>query len=205
MKKNSFVFILQLLMVAFTISSCSNDASLTKTLQGKYRVKVTEINLKELEKASEQMKTELEKGKKELADNLEQAQKELDKDVNVEIDGKKMNLKDIIGEVGPGLEKVMEGLGDIGSGFGKGISEYLIKNTNFQVDFQDDGVLAVGSDNNTFNFSSKKLRWHIENGKLIIKDKDAGQNSETFSFDLKAKNDKEWELKNDKMSITLNR
>jgi hypothetical protein len=57
----------------------------------------------------------------------------------------------------------------MGNGFGKGISELLIKNTTFQVDFRDNGVLAIGSYNNSFNFSAKNLLWEIKDGKLIIK------------------------------------
>jgi hypothetical protein len=203
MKKNSLVFSVLLFMGALFFLSCKNDASLSDTFKGKYNVKVREINLKDLEKASEQVKTELEKGKKELNENLEKAQKELDKDVNLEIDGKKVNLKEMMGEMGQGLEKVMDGLGDMGSGLGKGISELLIKNTTFQVDFRDDGELAIGSSNNSFNFSAKKLTWLIKDGKLIVKEKD--QNKEEFSFELKAKNDKEWELINDKISLVLNK
>jgi hypothetical protein len=97
----------------------------------------------------------------------------------------------------------MDGLGDMGNGLGKGISELLIKNTNFQVDFRDDGVLAIGSDNNKFNFSSKNLTWEVKDGKLIIKDKD--KSKEDFSFELTSKNDKEWELVSDKIKLSLNK
>jgi hypothetical protein len=203
MKKNSLVFSVLFLMGVVSFSSCKNDESLSKTFKGKYSVKVKEINLKDLEKASVQMKTELEKGKKELHDNLEQAQEELDKEVNVEINGKKANLKELMGEMGQGLEKVMDGLGDMGNGLGKGISELVIKNTTFQVDFRDDGVLAIGSNSNSFNFSAKNLTWEIKDGKLIIQDKD--QKNDDFSFELKAINDKEWELISDKMTLVLNK
>jgi hypothetical protein len=203
MKKNNFLSLLLLFIGALSISSCKNDASLSDTFKGRYNVKVREINLKELEDASKQVKTELEKGKKEFHGNLEKAQEELDKEINVEIDGKKANLKELIGEVGQGLEKVMDGLGDMGNGFGKGISEILIKNTTFQVDFRENGELAIGSDNNSFNFSAKNLTWEIKDGKLIIKDKD--EKKEDFSFELKAKNDKEWELVSDKMTLILSK
>jgi hypothetical protein len=145
----------------------------------------------------------LEKGKIELRGDLEKAQAELDKEVNIEIDGKKANLKELIGEVGQGLEKVMDGFGDISNGFGKGISEIIIKNTTFQVDFRDNGELAVSSDNQHFNFSSKKLTWEAKDGKLLIKG--TGQNKDNFSFDLKAKNDKEWELSSEQMTLVLNK
>jgi hypothetical protein len=203
MKKNSLVFSALFLMSVVSFSSCKNDESLSNTFKGKYSVKVKDINLKDLEKASEQVKTELEKGKKELHENLNKAQEELDKEVNVEINGKKANLKELMGEMGQGLEKVMDGLGDMGSGLGKGISELVIKNTTFQVDFREDGVLAIGSDSNSFNFSAKNLTWHIKDGKLIIQDKD--QKNDDFSFELKAKNDKEWELISDKISLLLNK
>ena len=203
MKKNSLVFSVLLLMSVLTFSSCKNDTSLSNTFKGKYNVKVSEINLKDLEDASKQAKEEIEKGKIELHGDLEKAQKELDGEVNVEIDGKKVDLKEAMGKMGEGLEKMMDGLGDMGDGFGKGISELLIKNTNFQVDFRDDGELAIGSDDNHFNFSSKKLSWEVKDGKLIIKDKD--QNKEDFSFELTSKNDKEWELVNDKITLLLNK
>ena len=203
MKKNNLVSLLLLLMGVLAFSSCKNDASLSNIFKGKYSVKVKDINLKDLENASKQVKTELEKGKKELHDNLEHAQEELDKEVNVEIDGKKANLKELIGEMGQGLEKVMDGLGDMGNGLGKGISELVIKNTTFQVDFRDDGVLAIGSNSNSFNFSAKNLTWEIKDGKLIIQDKE--QKNDNFSFELKAKNDKEWELISDKMTVVLNK
>ena len=203
MKKNNFVVIVLFFISALSISSCKNDASVSTKLKGRYDVKVTDINLKELEVASKQAKVELEKGKKELRENLEKAQEEIDQEVNIEIDGKKADLKELMGEVGQGLEKIMDGLGDMGSGLGKGISELVIKNTTFQVDFRDNGVLAIGSDNEKFNFSSKNLTWAIENGKLIIHDKD--QNKEDFSFELKAKNDKEWELIGDKITLSLGR
>jgi hypothetical protein len=203
MKKNNFIAIMLLFMGILSLSSCKNDASVSKTFAGKYTVKVTEINLKDLEKASEQMKTDLEKGKKELHDNLEKAQAELDKEVNIEIDGKKVDLKDALGEMGQGLEKVMDGFGDMGSGLGKGFTEMLIKNINFQVDFRDDGSLFIGSDNKNINFSAKKLTWEVNNGKLIVKNKD--KEDETFTFDLTAKSDKEWELVSDKISLVLNK
>jgi hypothetical protein len=203
MKKNNFVYITLLFISALFFSACKNDESLSKTFKGRYTVKVTDINLKELEEASKQVKTELEKGKIELHGELEKAQAELDKEVNIEIDGKKANLKELIGEVGQGLEKVMDGFGDIGNGFGKGISEIIIKNTTFQVDFRDNGELAVGSDNEHFNFSSKKLTWEVKDGKLLIKDTDPKKDN--FSFDLKTKNEKEWELSSDKMTLVLNK
>lgn len=108
-----------------------------------------------------------------------------------------------MGEVGQGLEKVMEGLGDMSNGLGKGITELVVKNTTFQVDFRDNGVLAIGSDNDKFNFSSKNLTWTIDNERLVIKDKD--DNKEDFSFELKAKNDKEWELVSDKITLSLSK
>jgi hypothetical protein len=203
MKKNCFLFVPLLFMSAFFFSSCKNDTSLSNTFKGKYNVKVSEINLKDLENASVQIKTELENGKKELHEGLEKAQKELDDEVNVEINGKKVDLKGLIGEVGQGLEKVMEGVGDIGNGLGGEISELLIKNTAFQVDFRDDGVLAIGSDNEKFNFSTKHLTWEVKDGKLIIKDKE--KSNEDFSFELKSKNDKEWELVNDKIKLFLSK
>lgn len=203
MKKNSLVFIMQLLIVALAMTSCKNDATVSKSLQGRYNVKVTAINLKELEEATKQAKVELEKGKIDMRGNLEKAQEELDKEVNIEINGKKADLKELIGEVGQGLEKALEGLGDMGSGLGKGISELVIKNTVFQVDFRENGVLALGSDNAKLNFSSKNLTWKIDNGRLIIKDKD--ENKEAFSFELKGKNEKEWELVSDKISLVLNK
>jgi hypothetical protein len=49
----------------------------------------------------------------------------------------------------------------------------------------------------------KKLTWEVNNGKLIVKNKD--KNDETFTFDLKAKNDKEWELVSDKMTLGLSK
>jgi vacuolar-type H+-ATPase subunit I/STV1 len=203
MKKNSLVFSALLFVGVVSLSSCKNDASSSKTFAGKYTVKVTEVNLKDLMKASEEVKTELEKGKKELHDNLEKAQEELDKEVNVEIDGKKVDLKEVMGEVGQGLEKVMDGFGDMGSGLGKGISELLIKNMNFQVEFRDNGELYIGSDNKNINFSAKKLTWEVNNGKLIVKNKD--KNDETFSFDLTTKSDTEWELVSDKMTLLLSK
>lgn len=203
MKKNNFVVIVLFLMSALSISSCKNDSSLSTKLKGRYDLKVTDINLKELEEASKQAKSELEKGKKELRENLEKAQADIDKEVNIEIDGKKADLKELMGQVGQGLEKIMDGLGDMGSGLGKGISELVIKNTTFQVDFRDNGVLAIGSDNDKFNFSAKNLTWSIENGRLVIHDKD--QNKEDFSFELKAKNDKDWELIGDKMTVSLSK
>ncbi len=203
MKRQTLVFSFQLLILALVITSCKNDASLSKTFQGRYSVKVTSVNLKELEDASKEAKVELEKGKKELHDNIEKAQKEMDNEVNIEIDGKKADLKELIGTVGEGVEKIMEGFGDMGAGLGKGITELLIKNTTFQVDFRDNGVLAIGSDNEKFNFSSKNLTWAIENGKLIIHDKD--QSKEEFSFELKTKNEKEWELIGDKITLSLNK
>jgi PBP1b-binding outer membrane lipoprotein LpoB len=202
MKKNSLVFAL-FLMGALAFTSCKNDVSVSNSLKGKYNVKVSEINLKDLEDASKQIKEEMEKGKVELHGDLEKAQAELDKEVNIEIDGKKVDLKEAIGDMSQGLEKMMDGLGDMGNGLGKGISELLIKNTNFQVDFRDDGALAIGSDNNKFNFSSKNLTWEIKDGKLIIKDKD--KSKEDFSFELKSKNDKEWELVSDKIKLSLNK
>jgi hypothetical protein len=201
MKKQTLVFGLQLLFISLVITSCKNDASLSDQIKGRYDVKVTDINLKELEEASKEAKSELENGKKELRENLEKAQAEIDKEVKIEINGKKADLKELVGEMGQGIEKVMEGLSDMGSGFGKGITELLVKNTTFQVDFRDNGVLSIGSDNDRFNFSSKKLTWSIENNRLIIKDKD--ENKENFSFELKAKNDKEWELINDKLTLSL--
>lgn len=203
MKKNNLVFSMLLFMGVLFISACNNDEAVSKTLKGRYDVKVTNINLKDLEDASKQAKAEIEKGKKELHDNLEKAQADLDKEVNIEIDGKKVSLKEAIGEMGQGLEKVMDGLGDMGSGFGKGITELVIKNTTFQVDFRDDGVLAIGSDNEKFNMSSKNLTWEIKDGKLIIRDKD--QNKEDFSFELKAKSDKEWALVSDKLTLLLSK
>lgn len=203
MKKSKVLFIVQLLIIALAMTSCKSDASLSETLKGRYNVKVTDINLKDLEKASKEAKTELEKGKKELHDNLEKAQEELDKEVNVEINGKKASLKDVMGEVGQGLEKVMDGLGDMSNGLGKGITDLIVKNTTFQVDFRDNGVLAIGSDNDKFNFSSKNLTWLIKDGKLIIHDKE--DNEEDFSFELKAKNEKEWELINDKIKLDLSK
>lgn len=202
MKKNSLVFSV-LFMIALSFSACKNDASVSQSLKGKYNVKVSEINLKDLEDASKQAKEEIEKGKIELRGDLEKAQKELDGEVNIEIDGKKVDLKEAMGKMGDGLEKMMDGLGDMGNGLGKGISELLIKNTNFQVDFRDDGELAIGSDNNHFNFSSKKLTWEVKDGKLIIKDKD--KSKEDFTFELTSKNDKEWELVNDKITLLLNK
>ncbi len=95
----------------------------------------------------------------------------------------------------------MDGLGDMSNGLGKGITELVVKNTAFQVDFRDNGVLAIGSNNDRFNFSSKNLTWAIENGKLIIHDKD--QSKEDFSFELKAKNEKEYELINDQITLVL--
>lgn len=201
MKKNNFVVMVLFLISTLSISSCKNDASLSSQLKGRYDVKVTDINLKELEEASKQAKSELEKGKKELRENLEKAQVDIDKEISIEIDGKKADLKDLIGEVGQGLEKVMDGLGDMSNGLGKGITELVVKNTTFQVDFRDNGVLAVGSNNDRFNFSSKNLTWAIENGKLIIHDKD--QSKEDFSFELKAKNEKEYELINDQITLVL--
>jgi hypothetical protein len=176
---------------------------LSNTLKGKYNAQVTSVNLKDLEEASKEAKTELEKGRKELHENLEKAQKEIDSEVNIEIDGKKADLKELIGEVGQGLDKVMDGLGDMGSGLGKGITELLIKETKFQVDFRENDVLAIGSTNNSFNFSSKKLTWKIENGQLIVQDKD--NNKEPFSFELTAKNDNEWELKNENITLVLSK
>jgi hypothetical protein len=203
MKKNSLVFSVLLLMGVLVFSSCNNDKSVSNSLKGKYNVKVSEINLKELEDASKQAKEEIEKGKIELRGDLEKAQKELDGEVNIEIDGKKVDLKEAMGKMGEGLEKMMDGLGDMGDGLGKGITDILIKNTVFQVDFRDDGELAIGSDSNHFNFSSKKLTWEVKDGKLIIHDKD--KNNEDFSFELTSKNDKEWELVSDKISLTLNK
>jgi hypothetical protein len=203
MKKNNFVVIVLFLISALSISSCKNDASLSSQLKGRYDVKVTDINLKELEEASKQAKSELEKGKKELRENLEKAQADIDKEINIEIDGKKADLKELIGEMGQGLEKVMDGLDDMSNGLGKGITELVVKNTTFQVDFRDNGVLAIGSNNDRFNFSSKNLTWKIENERLIIKDKD--ENKEDFSFELKVKNEKEWELSGDKITLSLNK
>jgi uncharacterized protein YlxP (DUF503 family) len=187
--------------LAFT--SCKNDASVSNSLKGKYNVKVSEINLKDLEDASKQVKEEIEKGKIELHGDLEKAQADLDKEVNIEIDGKKVDLKEALGDMSQGLEKMMDGLGDLGNGLGSGISELLIKNTAFQVDFRDDGVLAIGSDNNKFNFSSKHLTWEVKDGKLIIKDKE--KSNDDFSFELKPKNDKEWELVSDKITLFLSK
>jgi hypothetical protein len=203
MKKNNLGFMVLLLVSAFTLSSCKNDKSLSNTFKGKYDVKVTEINLKDLENASKQVKEEMEKGKVELHGDLEKAQTELDKEVNIEIDGKKVDLKEALGDMSQGLEKMMDGLGDMGNGLGKGITELVIKNTNFQVDFREDGVLAVGSDNNKFNLSSKHLTWVVQDGKLIIKDKE--KSDIDFSFELKPKNDKEWELVSDKISLSLSK
>jgi hypothetical protein len=145
----------------------------------------------------------MEKGKVELHGDLEKAQAELDKEVNIEIDGKKVDLKEALGDMSQGLEKMMDGLGDMGNGLGKGITELLVKNTAFQVDFREDGVLAIGSDNNKFNFSSKHLTWAVQDGKLIIKDKE--KSDIDFSFELKPKNDKEWELVSDKISLVLSK
>jgi uncharacterized protein YlxP (DUF503 family) len=191
------------LMGTLAFTSCKNDASVSNSLKGKYNVKVSEINLRDLEDASKQVKEEIEKGKIELHGDLEKAQAELDKEVNIEIVGKKVNLKEALGDMSQGLEKIMDGLGDMGNGLGSGISELLIKNTAFQVDFRDDGVLAIGSDNNKFNFSSKNLMWEVQDGKLIVKDKD--KNKEDFSFELKSKNDKEWELVSDKITLFLSK
>ena len=203
MKKYSFVVMVLLVVGTLFIVSCKNDASLSHQIKGKYDVKVTDINLKDLEEASKQAKSELEKGKKELREELEKAQVDIDKEVNIEINGKKADLEELMGDVGQGLEKIMEGLGDMGNGLGKGITELVVKNTTFQVDFRDDGVLAIGSDNDKFNFSSKNLIWAIENERLIIKDKD--DNKEDFSFELKAKGDKEWELISDKITLSLSK
>ena len=203
MKKYSFVVMVLLVVGTLFIVSCKNDASLSHQIKGKYDVKVTDINLKDLEEASKQAKSELEKGKKELREELEKAQVDIDKEVNIEINGKKADLEELMGDVGQGLEKIMEGLGDMGNGLGKGITELVVKNTTFQVDFRDDGVLAIGSDNDKFNFSSKNLTWAIENERLIIKDKD--DNKEDFSFELKAKGDKEWELISDKITLSLSK
>lgn len=203
MKKYSFVVIVLLVLSTLFIVSCKNDASLSHQLKGRYDVKVTDIDLKELEEASKEAKSELEKGKKELREELEKAQADIDKEVNIEINGKKADLKELMGEVGQGLEKVMDGLGDMGNGLGKGITELVVKNTTFEVDFRDNGVLAIGSDNDKFNFSSKNLTWTIENERLIIKDKD--DNKEDFSFELKAKSDKEWELISDKITLSLSK
>ena len=203
MKKNSFVVMVLLIVGTLFIFSCKNDASLSHQLKGRYDVKVTDIDLKELEEASKQAKSELEKGRKELREELEKAQADIDKEVNIEINGKKADLKELMGEVGQGLEKVMEGLGDMGNGLGKGITELVVKNTTFQVDFRDNGFLAIGSDNDKFNFSSKDLTWTIDNDRLIIKDKD--DNKEDFSFELKAKSEKEWELIGDKITLSLSK
>ena len=203
MKKYNFVVVVLLILSTLFIVSCKNDASLSHKLKGRYDVKVTDINLKDFEEASKQAKSELEKGKKELREELEKAQADIDKEVNIEINGKKADLKELMGEVGQGLEKVMEGLGDMGNGLGKGITELVVKNTTFQVDFRDNSFLAIGSDNDKFNFSSKNLTWTIENERLIIKDKEG--NKEDFSFELKAKSDKEWELISDKITLSLSK
>jgi uncharacterized protein YlxP (DUF503 family) len=203
MKKNSLIFSALFLVGALAFTSCKNDASVSNSIKGKYNVKVSEINLKDLEDASKQAKEEIEKGKIELHGNLEKAQAELDKEVNIEIDGKKVDLKEALGDMSQGLEKMMDGLGDMSNGLGKGITELVIKNANFQVDFREDGVLAIGSDSNKFNFSSKHLTWEVKDGKLIIKDKE--KNNDDFSFELKSKNDKEWELVNDKITFLLNK
>jgi uncharacterized protein YlxP (DUF503 family) len=203
MKKNSFIISVLFLMGTLAFTSCKNDASVSNSLKGKYNVKVSEINLKDLEDASKQVKEEIEKGKIELHGDLEKAQADLDKEINIEIDGKKVDLKEALGDMSQGLEKMMDGLGDLGNGLGSGISELLIKNTAFQVDFRDDGVLAIGSDNNKFNFSSKHLTWEVKDGKLIIKDKE--KSNDDFSFELKPKNDKEWELVSDKITLFLSK
>jgi uncharacterized protein YlxP (DUF503 family) len=203
MKKNNLVFSVLFLVGALTFSACNSDATVSKTLKGRYNVKVSEINFKDLVDASKQAKVEIEKGKIELKGDLEKAQAELDKELNIEIDGKKVDLKEALGEMGQGLEKMMDGLGDMGDGLGKGFSEILIKNTIFQVDFRDDGALAIGSDNKSFNFSSKRLVWEVKDGKLIIHEKD--QNKEDFSFQLTSKNDTEWELVNDNIKLSLSK
>jgi hypothetical protein len=56
MKKNNLGFMVLLLVSAFALSSCKNDKSLSNTFKGKYDVKVTEINLKDLKNASKQVK-----------------------------------------------------------------------------------------------------------------------------------------------------
>jgi hypothetical protein len=56
MKKNSLVFSVLFLIGALTFPSCKNDASVSSSLKGKYNVKVSEINLKDLEDASKQIK-----------------------------------------------------------------------------------------------------------------------------------------------------
>jgi hypothetical protein len=193
MKKKNGLFIVSIWSIVLFLSACNSDKTISNSFVGKYTVKVNSINLKELEKASEQVKAEVKKGKKEMDVNGE-----------ITIDGKKMDLKEAMGKMGEGLGKMMEGIEEMGSGLGdlgKSITETIIKSATFSADFREDGVLAIGSDNSSFNFSAKALTWKIENEKLIITDKE--KNGEDFSFDLKAKNDKEWELVNDKITLRL--
>jgi hypothetical protein len=204
MKKKNGLFTMSIWSIVLFLSACNSDKTMSNSFVGKYTVKVNSINLKELEAASEQVKEEVEKGKKELNESLEKAQKEIDGKVEIKIDGKDADLKEVMGKMGEGLGKMMEGIEEMGKNFGdigKSISENIIKSATFSADFKEDGILVIGSDNNNFNFSSKNLMWKIENGKLIITDKD--NKSENSSFDLKAKNDKEWELVNDKISLQL--
>lgn len=199
-----FMSLFLILTTALYTISCKSDKKLSQSFKGKYTVHVSQINLADLEKASKEVKKEIEKGKKELHDNLAKAQEEVDKEVDIEVNGKKADLKELMGELEKGLEKIIEGAGEVGEGFsnfGKKITENIVKNTTFQADFQENGKLSIGSDNNNINLHSKNLTWAIEDGKLIITDKE-GQNN-NFSFDMKTKNDKEWELTNDKISLTL--
>jgi hypothetical protein len=192
--------------IALFLFACNSDKAASDNFKGKYTVKVVSVNLKELEDASSKAKVEMEKGKEELKQELEKAKKELDANAEITIDGQKVDLKEAMGKMGDGLGKMMEGMEDLGKsfeGFGKSITETIVKSTVFKANFQEDGVLSVGSDNNSFNFSSKTLKWRIENDKLIITDED--KNKENFSFDMKANNDKEWELTNDKMTLKLSK
>jgi hypothetical protein len=204
MKKNNFDFFILLFIVVLTILSCKTDKTLSNTFKGKYTVRITSIDFKELEKASEQVQTELEKGKKELEENLEKAQKEIEDKAEITIDGKKADLNDLVGKMGDGLGKIMDGVSEIGSGlgdFGKNLTETIIKNTSFVADFQEDGTLTIGSNNDNMNFSSKDMKWTIEDGKLIVRDKD--KSNDSFSFELKPNSGGEWELVSDKISLVL--
>ena len=174
---------MRILVIALIFSSffaCKMDNIKQKSLVGTYKVSV--------DLASDK-KDEINKSLNGAKEDIEKAKADIQKDIEDE------DLRQGISSIVDGVAKIATGAASLGIG----LADSIVKLVGVEVTLNEDGTIAYNSSTN-IDFSSKGVKWGVENGKFCIYDKDGKIQQE---FDLEAKSSKEFHLVNKDVTLVL--
>lgn len=171
--------------------SCQTDQQVQQEFSGTYEVAIEAKEAqKEMKKAKKEMKKEMKKAREEMEDEFENARKEIEEEF-----GEDSNFGKAIGSFVEGMGHLSQSMTELGESLGElgiNLGSDILENVRFSAEFEPDGTVVLGRTGKV-TIHADDLRWKIDNGKLLLWDRD-NDKDEIQEFEIKKHSETEFDL-----------